>query len=206
MEQSVQLFLVDDEPDITNSLSWLLGTVGLPSTAFNSPTEFLRSFAVYPDPCCVILDLQMPGLTGIEVLERILHDRGQTPVIVLTGHGDVPSAVRAMKLGAFDFLTKPFNPHGFLESVNRACRRAEQAYQVTCRKRENQELLTRLSARELEIFDNVVAGMSSKEIGRNLSISPKTVDVHRATIMKKVGVRTSRELKERFQTMPPIDH
>lgn len=199
MQQSIQLFLVDDEPDITNSLSWLLDTVGLASTAFNSPVEFLRHFASCSDPCCVVLDLQMPNLTGIEVLERILHDRKQTPVIMLTGHGDVPSAVRAMKLGAFDFLMKPFNPHGFLELVNRACRKAEQAHRLTCRKREDQQALAKLSTRELQIFDGVVAGMSSKEIGRTLEISPKTVDVHRAAIMRKMGVATSSELKKRFQ-------
>lgn len=143
----------------------------------------------------------MPQLAGMEVLERILVRRRNAPVLLLTGHGDVPSAVRAMKLGAFDFLMKPFNPQAFLESVNRACRQAADAHRADCLKRNNQEVLERLSAREREIFDHVVAGASSKEIARALDISPKTVDVHRATIMKKLGVATSRELVRRFHAM-----
>jgi FixJ family two-component response regulator len=202
MKDMTELFLVDDEPDVTSSLRWLLQTVGRKASAFNSPQEFLQFFATFSGPCCVVLDLRMPGLTGIEVLERIVEMRRGTPVVFLTGHGDVPSAVRAMKLGAYDFLMKPFNPQGFLECVNRACRHALEGHQLISRKRDNQEILSKLSTREHEIFDRVIAGMSSKEIGRALDISPKTVDVHRASIMKKIGVATARELMRRFQVTP----
>lgn len=108
-----ELFLVDDEPDVTSSLHWLLQTVGRKATAFNSPQEFLQYFATFTGPCCVVLDLRMPGLTGIEVLERIVGTRHDTPVVFLTGHGDVPSAVRAMKLGAYDFLVSRSIRRGF---------------------------------------------------------------------------------------------
>ena len=194
-----ELFLVDDEPDVTSSLHWLLQTVGRKATAFNSPQDFLQYFATFTGPCCVVLDLRMPGLTGIEVLERIVGTRHDTPVVFLTGHGDVPSAVRAMKLGAYDLLVKPFNPQGFLECINRACRHAMESHQQISRKKDNREILSKLSTREHDIFDRVIAGMSSKEIGRALDISPKTVDVHRASIMKKIGVSTYRELMRKFR-------
>jgi FixJ family two-component response regulator len=199
MNDMTELFLVDDEPDVTSSLHWLLQTVGRKATAFNSPQEFLQYFATFTGPCCVVLDLRMPGLTGIEVLERIVGTRHDTPVVFLTGHGDVPSAVRAMKLGAYDFLVKPFNPQGFLECINRACRHAMESHQQISRKKDNREILSKLSTREHDIFDRVIAGMSSKEIGRALDISPKTVDVHRASIMKKIGVSTYRELMRKFR-------
>ena len=199
MNDMTELFLVDDEPDVTSSLHWLLQTVGRKATAFNSPQEFLQCFATFTGPCCVVLDLRMPGLTGIEILERIVGTRHDTPVVFLTGHGDVPSAVRAMKLGAYDFLVKPFNPQGFLECINRACRHAMESHQQISRKKDNREILSKLSTREHDIFDRVIAGMSSKEIGRALDISPKTVDVHRASIMKKIGVSTYRELMRKFR-------
>jgi two-component system response regulator FixJ len=199
MDQAVSLFLVDDEPDVTRSLSWLLETAGLTATTFNSPRDFLEFFSTCVEPCTITLDLRMPGITGIDVLERVRRARPDVAVVFLTGHGDVPSAVQAMKLGAFDFLVKPFNPQAFLECVNRASQRAAEAHQIIRRKRENQNALSRLSSREHQIFDHVVIGLSSKEIGRLLNISPKTVDVHRATIMKKLRVSTARELMQRFQ-------
>ncbi len=198
METITHLFLVDDQPGVTDALRWLLGTVGIASTAFNEADAFLAHFGKYADPSVVVLDLRMPKLTGVEVLERILGVRPDTPLIMLTGHGDVPSAVRAMKLGAFDYLMKPFNPQGFLEAIGGARRQAERAHRLSCRKRQIQEALANLSPRETEIFDGVIGGMSSKEIGRTLAISPKTVDVHRASIMKKIGVASARELQRRF--------
>lgn len=195
------LFLVDDEPDVTNSLRWLLESVGLTATAFNLPQQFLRFLATCSGPCCTILDLRMPGLTGIEVLERVTSLRPDASVVFLTGHSDVPTAVRAMKLGAFDFLVKPFNPQSFLECINRACKQAQDEYELVYRRRCTQEALARLTSRERQIFDCVIGGMSSKEIGRVLHISPKTVDVHRASIMKKMGVASTRELNQKFQAV-----
>lgn len=198
MTSSVSLFLVDDEPDVTRSLSWLLETVGQQATSYHDPEIFLKSYTAHYGPCCIILDLRMPGVSGLEVLEKQQELGRVDPVIFLTGHGDVPSAVRAMKLGAFDFLTKPFNPQEFLDCVNRAITYASKAHQKNIRKLEERAVIGKLSSRETDVFDQLIKGFSSKEIARDLNISPKTVDVHRANILKKIGISTVRELIQRY--------
>ena len=199
MEAPVQIFLVDDEPDVTRGLCWLLESVGLAGQAFQIADDFLKTLVLTQGPACAVLDLRMPGLSGIEVMERMAARRPDVPIIFLSAHGDVPSAVRAMKLGAFDFLQKPFNPQQFLECINRATRVAAERYADWCKRRDYDESLARLSAREREVMEHTMTGRSSKEIGRALSISPKTVDVHRANILRKLEVGTARELASRFR-------
>lgn len=199
METPVRIFLVDDEPDVTRGLSWLLESVGLAAEAHQVAESFLGALDSCPGPACAVLDLRMPGLSGIEVMERLIARRPDMPIVFLSAHGDVPSAVRAMKLGAFDFLQKPFNPQQFLECINRALRASSERHAEWLKRRDYDASLSRLSTREREVMEHTLAGRSSKEIGRILTISPKTVDVHRANILRKLEVGTARELASRFR-------
>lgn len=199
MDSEVRIFLVDDEPDVTRGLSWLLESVSLASTPCNAAEPFLAELFAHPGAACAVLDLRMPGLSGIELMERIAPHRPDVPIIFLSAHGDVPSAVRAMKLGAVDFLQKPFNPQQFLECIHRAIRSAGERHADWLKRRDYDHSLERLSAREREVMEHTLAGRSSKEIGRVLEISPKTVDVHRANILRKLEVSTARELASRFR-------
>lgn len=199
MSDTVRIFLVDDEPDVTRGLSWLLESVNLKAEAHQQAESFLLSLGAHDGPACAVLDLRMPGLSGIEVMERMVARRPDVPIIFLSAHGDVPSAVRAMKLGAFDFLQKPFNPQQFLECINRASQGAVERHAEWLKRRDYDDSLARLSGREREVLELMLDGGSSKEIGRKLDISPKTVDVHRANILRKLEVANARELTSRFR-------
>lgn len=195
----VRIYLVDDEPDVTRGLRWLLESVGLTAEEHHRAEPFLASLALHADAACAVLDLRMPGLSGIEVMEQMIARRPDVPIIFLSAHGDVPSAVRAMKLGAFDFLQKPFNPQAFLECINRARLAAGERHREWLKRRDYDHSLSRLSGREREVLELMLDGGSSKEIGRKLHISPKTVDVHRANILRKLEVANARELTSRFR-------
>ena len=199
MTEAVRIFLVDDEPDVTRGLSWLLESVGLSAEEHHVAESFLTSLSTHIEPACAVLDLRMPGLSGIEVMERMSTRRPDVPIIFLSAHGDVPSAVRAIKLGAFDFLQKPFNPQQFLECINRARTVAVERHAGWLKRRDYDESLARLSGREREVLELMLDGGSSKEVGRRLDISPKTVDVHRANILRKLEVANARELTSRFR-------
>ncbi len=194
MSASVTVYLLDDEPDVTRALSFMLASVGIAARSFNAPEEFLDCFRREDGAACFILDLRMPGASGIEVLETVNALRPDVPVTFLSAHGDIAIAVRTMKLGAFDFLQKPFEPQAFLDTVNRMMRTAHQRFAAREEQRRAAEKLTALSPRELEVMEQMVTGASSKEIGRILGISPKTVDVHRTNVLRKLGVSSNREL------------
>ena len=198
-DDDVSIFLVDDEADVTRGLAWLLESVGVAANAFQQPEAFLEALKQHHGAACAVLDMRMPGLSGIELLDRLARLRPDIPVIILTAHGDVPNAVQAMKLGAVDFLQKPFNPQQFLDSVQRARREAVARHAKWSQERERREQLEKLSVREREVMDHMLRGQSSKEIARDLDISPKTVDVHRANILRKMEAATARELAGRFR-------
>lgn len=179
--------VVDDEASVRDSLKWLIESIGIPVQTFESGAAFLATCSD-SRRACVVLDVRMPGMSGLEVMRR-LHGRGRrTPVIFLSGHGDVSMAVRALKEGAFDFLEKPPNSQRFLDCIQSALeldalRRAKQNAEDAFFER-----LNTLTARELEIIGLVVAGMSNKDAGRLLGISYKTVEAHRSRLMQKMGV------------------
>ena len=198
MSPPVQVCLVDDEPDVTRGLCWLLESVHVPARAFVSAAEFLAALPALEGPVCVVLDLRMPGVSGLELMEKLVRLRPDVPVVFLSAHGDVPSAVRAMKLGAYDFLQKPFNPQAFLETINRCSELARQRHAEMLSEHGAASRLALLSPREKEIFTGLIAGESGKEIARRLEISPKTVEVHRANVLRKLEVATTRELEQRF--------
>lgn len=190
----VQVYLVDDEHDVTDALTWLLESVKIPSRAYASGAEFLAALPLLTGPGCAVLDIRMPEMSGLE-LQRHLLDAGQDmPLIFLTAHGDVPAAVNAMQAGAVDFIQKPFNPDAFLASVHRAIRFARERHAQQMSELDIRRSLAQLSAREQEVLKGLLDGRTSKEIARSLDISPKTVDVHRANVIRKMGAGSSAEL------------
>jgi RNA polymerase sigma factor (sigma-70 family) len=179
------VFIVDDDPAISGSLKFLIETVGLQVETFASAQAFLNRYD--PErPGCLVLDVRMPGMSGLELQAKLREKKCETPVLILTGYGDVPMAVRAMKNGAADFLQKPVSDQTLLEQIQNAiakdaARREERAEQRIIAAR-----LERLTPREHEVMKLVVDGLSSREIGDRLSVSYKTIEAHRAKIMKKM--------------------
>lgn len=191
---SVQVFLIDDEIGVTDALGWLLESVKIPSRAFHSASTFLAALERFDGPACAVLDLRMPEMSGLELQQRLVEAGHDLPLIFLTAHGDVPAAVNAMQAGAVDFVQKPFNPNSFLASIRRAIQQARDRYDERTADRELQRRIGQLSAREMDVLRGLLDGRTSKEIAKALDISPKTVDVHRANVMRKMGAATSAEL------------
>jgi two-component system response regulator FixJ len=185
MEQRATVYVVDDDAAMRDSLCWLLSSVSLRAKAYASADEFLADWDPNA-PGCLLLDLRMPGLNGLELQERLVRDGHHIPIIFLSGHGDVPTAVRAMQAGAVEFLTKPFSERFLLERVQAAL---EQDAQQRKQRRQTEVLRARyavLTPREREVLHLVVAGKVNREIAEELSISPKTVELHRSNLMKKM--------------------
>ena len=192
---AVQVFLVDDERDVTDGLTWLLDSVRIPSRAFSTAEDFLTEARKATGPACAVLDLRMAETSGLALQQRMLEEGLRFPLIFLSAHGDVPAAVRAIQQGAADFLEKPFNPHVFLEAINRLMQIARERYEQGQQETDLKGCLDKLSAREREVLDCLVEGRTSKETALMLDISPKTVDVHRANILHKMNVRSVGELQ-----------
>ncbi len=187
------VFVVDDDRAARESLSWLIGSVHLRVAAFASAAEFL---AAYPpgQAGCVVADVRMPGLSGLD-LQTELRQRGiALPVIVVTGHGDVPMAVRAMKAGALDFIEKPFNDQVLIDLVQKAVEKSLAARRSAAEKRDLRTRLEQLTPRERQVLDMVAAGESNKNIAHALGISEKTVEAHRAHVMEKMRANSFAEL------------
>lgn len=195
----VQVFLVDDEPEVTDALKWLLDSVKIPSTVFNSAALFLAAVRGLDGPACAVLDLRMPEVSGLELQQLLLQQGLDIPLIFLSAHGDVPAAVNAIQNGALDFLQKPFNPQVFLNSVNRMLKLARERYETRQQRLELDKQIGQLSVRESEVLNYLVKGNTSKEIAKRLDISPKTVDVHRANILHKMQAKTLTELRRKLE-------
>ncbi len=187
------VFVVDDDRAARDSLSWLIGSVHLRVQAFASAAEFLAAYT--PGQAgCVIADVRMPGLSGLD-LQTELRRRGiELPMIVVTGHGDVPMAVRAMKAGALDFIEKPFNDQILIDLVQKAVERSLAARRDEAEKHDLKARLEQLTPRERQVLDMVAAGESNKNIAHALGISEKTVEAHRAHVMEKMQARSFAEL------------
>lgn len=192
-DTNMTVFVVDDDDAVRQSIQWLLESVGLKVKLFSSVRNFLDQL----DPLevgCLVLDVRMPGMSGLD-LQRELVKRGfEIPVIIITGHGDVPMAVRAMKEGAVDFIEKPFNDQVLLDCIQRTLEEVKKNQERRFKRHEVQQVMSLLTEREKEIMYKVVEGKSSRQIGDELKISSKTIEVHRARIMKKMGVNTVVEL------------
>lgn len=194
MNNAALVYIVDDDPDVRASLGMLLESVGISVQSYPDADSFLQKYRKKPNtPSCLLLDMRMPGLSGMGALERLYNEKVRLPVIVLTGHGDIPMSVRAMKLGAVDFITKPFNHQKLLDLVQSLLRDPVLqglAPAPTMDHREARERWERLSPREKEIFSLIINGASNKVIGIDLGISIRTVETHRARIMDKLSART----------------
>jgi FixJ family two-component response regulator len=186
------VFVVDDDDRVREALSDLISSVGLRVTAFGSASEFLESEK--PDaPACLVLDLQLPGISGLE-LQRELADGDSPPIIFITGHGDIPSSVRAMKAGAIEFLSKPFGEQELLQAIDSAIDLDRAARQKRSEILELQRHYNLLTPREREVLPFVVAGFANKQTAADLGTSEITIGVHRGQIMRKMGARSLAEL------------
>ncbi len=189
------VFVVDDDHAVRKSLEMLLKSVGLATETFRSAAEFLEAY----DPArsgCLVLDVRMPGMSGLELQRTLRERRIDIPIIIITGHGDVPVAVRALKEGALEFLEKPFSKQLLLEHVREALKRDVDRRSRTGRHEEAVTKLASLTERERQVMELVVAGRVSKQVAAELGVSKKTVDVHRAHVMQKLHVETLAELVE----------
>lgn len=188
-----RIFIVDDDDAVRESLQWLLEADGHQIETFSSAEAFLEQF--YPDQICVLLlDVRMPGMTGLELQERLLERSPDMPVIFITGHGDVAMAVSTMKKGAVDFLEKPFDETVIRDLVAKHLTLSAEQYAVRQKSAAVRERFARLTGRELQVLERIVAGRLNKQIADDLNISIKTVEAHRANIMDKLNVNTVADL------------
>ncbi len=196
MNEPLWVHVVDDEAAVRDSLRWLLESVGLHVRTHAEGEAFLAAYRP-GETGCVLLDIRMPGLSGIEVLERMQQMDGEVPVIVFTGHADVPLAVRAMRLGAFDFIEKPYSDSLLLERVQRALGQRRRRRERELAVQKTREAFERLSPRERQVLAHVLEGHSNKRIAEALCLSVKTIEVHRASLMQKMDARSLAELVRR---------
>lgn len=189
------IFVVDDDEAMRDSIHWLLESVNLDTRMFSCASDFVASCE--PDEeGCLLLDIRMPGMSGMELLEVLKFSGIALPVIIITGHGDVPMAVRALKHGAFDFIQKPFNAQDLLDRINAALELDRENRRRAQEIERRRAYFAALTEREAEVVELLVAGDASKVIAQKLNISPKTVDIHRANIMRKLNVRSVVEIAQ----------
>jgi two-component system, LuxR family, response regulator FixJ len=180
------IYVVDDDDTFRKSLQWLLESVGLGVKTFTTAAEFLEAYAP-GSPGCLVLDIRMPGMSGLQLQDELAARGIRVPVIFLTGHGDVPMAVAAVKKGALDFLQKPYNDQQLLDLVNSALRHDVELREQEARSEQVAGLMASMTPREREVMDAVVSGKSNKVIAEELGVTIKTVEAHRARVMEKMG-------------------
>ncbi|MHB1949525.1 MAG: response regulator transcription factor [Gammaproteobacteria bacterium] len=188
------VYVVDDDHAMVESLTWIIESVGLKVKTYERANDFLEHYNPSQHGC-LLLDVRMPGMSGPELQAR-LNALNSTimPIIFISGHGDVPLAVRVMKAGAIDFLTKPFNDQVLLESINKALRLDKLNREKQQESAQAEAKFALLSPREVQVLQGIVAGKQNKVISAELKISLKTVEAHRASVMKKMGVKSVPEL------------
>lgn len=187
------VYVVDDDQAMVESLSWIIESVGLKVQTYTRAQDFLGEYNS-DQPGCLLLDVRMPGMSGPELQTRLSALNATLPIIFISGHGDVPLAVRVMKAGAIDFLTKPFNDQVLLESINKALRVDKTNREKKQESAQAEAKFALLSPRELQVLQGIVAGKQNKVISSELNISLKTVEAHRASVMKKMSVKSVPEL------------
>jgi RNA polymerase sigma factor (sigma-70 family) len=192
-ERAATVFVVDDDEAVRSSLRLLLKSVGLPAVMYATAQEFLATYE--PEhPGCIVLDVRMPGLSGLELQEQLNVRGAIIPVIFITGHGDIPMAVEAMQHGAFDFLQKPFRDQDLLDRIQKAMARDRQN-RADLRERDRiRERLESLTPREREVLQLVTHGKANKVMAAELGVSQRTVEIHRARVMEKMGATSLAQL------------
>ena len=193
MKKNPIIMVVDDDSGVRNAMRFLLKSVGLESALYASAQEFLAAYQP-GQPGCLVLDIRMPGMSGLE-LQQQLNLRGAViPVIFMTGHGDIPMAVEAMQHGAFDFLQKPFRDQDLLDRIQRAIVKDAELRKSLGEHERIQTHLESLTPREREVLDLMTQGKQNKVIGQELGVSPRTIEIHRARVMEKMGAQSVAEL------------
>lgn len=187
------VFVVDDDPGMRNALEDLLASVDYQVESYASTSEF-REFDKLRRADCLILDVRLPGVNGLEFQEQLALEEDNVPVILITGHGDVPMSVRGMKAGAIDFIEKPFRQQDLLDAVARAVEEGRRRAPLNKRRKVARQRFESLSPRERQVIDLVIRGQLNKQIAYELSISEVTVKIHRGSAMRKLGIRTIVEL------------
>ncbi len=190
-EQTV--FIVDDDEGVREGLNLLLDTVGQSCELYSSAQDFLDSYEEGRGGC-LVLDIRMPRMSGLDLQERLIEMGSQLPIIFITGHGDIPMAVDAMRRGALDFIRKPFREHDLLERINEALDFSRSSRERALDRQALIDKLASLSKRETEVFERVADGEMNKVIAIDLGISERTVEVHRSQVMHKLGVKTLAQL------------
>ncbi|MBF6989779.1 MULTISPECIES: response regulator transcription factor [Cupriavidus] len=187
------VFIVDDDEAMRDSLTWLLEGNGYQVRSFTSAEQFLAAYDA-SQVSCLILDVRMPGMSGPELQERMIAENINIPIVFITGHGDVPMAVSTMKRGAIDFIEKPFDESELRALVERMLQKARTDHSAAREQRAAKDLLGKLTTREQQVLERIVAGRLNKQIADDLGISIKTVEAHRANIMEKLNVNTVADL------------
>ena len=198
-EQTPTVFIVDDDPAIRFAMQALMDSVNVPHEIYGSGDEFLESVEERR-PGCLVLDIRMPGLGGLELQDELIQRGSTLPIIFITGHGDVPMAVEAMQKGAVDFIQKPFRDQDLLDRVREALLTDKERRQEQEKHDEVERRLSRLTNREREVFDLVVTGKPNKVIAYELGVSQRTVEIHRARVMEKMQAKSLADLVKMHMT------
>lgn len=192
-EAQALVVVIDDDPDIRNALQGLLETVDLQAALFATASEFLASKRPQ-GPCCIVVDVRLPGLSGLDFQQQLARENIPIPVIFITGHGDIPMSVRAIKAGAVEFLCKPFRDQELLDAIHAGIERDRVQRQATATVGEIKRRFAALTDREREIMAQVIQGHANKRIAGELGVAEATVKVHRGQIMRKMAARSLPEL------------
>lgn len=202
MTDNPTVFIVDDDIEVRDAIKLLMDSVGLDAEVFESAQTYLQRFDPRR-PGCLVLDIRMKGMSGLDLQDRLTEEPMHPPIIIITGHGDVPMAVRAVKSGAVDFIEKPFNDQLLLDAVHRAIEQDAENRGRASRLADIRERLGKLTPREREIMDMVVAGNRNKVIAIDLGISQSTVEAHRAKVMEKMEATSLSELMRMMLAINP---
>jgi len=194
------VYVVDDDDGMRRALDTLLSTVGYKTAVFSRPSEFLATFKA-DAAGCLVLDIRMPDMSGLELQQHLNRMGSMLPVIFITGHGDIPMAVQAMKEGAFEFIQKPFRDQDLLDRINHALKQDAENRNTMARRAEVIRRLESLTPRERQVMDLVVDGAANKVIAIDLSLSERTVEIHRAKVMEKMGTRSVAHLVKLHLTL-----
>ncbi|MBT3049114.1 MAG: response regulator transcription factor [Candidatus Thiodiazotropha sp.] len=201
MDQSKPtVFVVDDDEEVRGALKLLFESVGLPVICYPSAVDYLDQFDESL-PGCLVVDIRMPGMSGLDMQEKLAERPIHPPVIIITGHGDVPMAVRAVQAGAVDFIEKPFRDQILLDSVHRAIEMDAERRGEASRLSEIREHLNQLTPREREVLDLVISGMRNKNISEQLGITLSTVEAHRSRVMEKMQADSLSHLMRMMLTL-----
>ena len=195
--QEQTVFVVDDDAAVRDSIKELVESVGLQAKGYDSALAFLEAFSPQLKGC-LVLDVRMSEMSGLVLQERLNELEARIPVIVLTGHGDVPMAVQAMRNGAMDFIQKPYREQALLDSINAALALDIDARRSSSAADDIEQRLSTLTDREREVLDRILSGQTSKEIARELGVSPRTVEAHRKNLLRKLEVASVKELMLRL--------